>query len=127
MGGGTAHIKIVDRSAVVGPAGHGAKKKELLERQLALENVSLRQAKFTLEVERRENLAAGDNFFDVGSMLGDGVDDSVAEGFALIVPGALGEFVRRVLNEAGHHMLAGRCNAWICQAGDYHINVGPTR
>ena len=72
-------------------------------------------------------MAASDNFFDVGSVLRDGVDDCVAEGFALIVPGALGEFVRRVLNEAGHHVLARRRDAWIGEAGDDHINVRPAR
>ena len=106
MRGGAAHIKVVDRSAVVGPAWNGTKEKKLLEGKLALENVALREAEFALEIERRENLAASDDFFDVGSVLGDGVDDGVAESFALVVPGALGKFVRRVLNEAGHHMLA---------------------
>ncbi len=94
--------------AVVSPAGHGAQKEKLLERKFALKNVALREAELALEVERREHLAADDNFFDVGRMFGDGVDDGVAECFALIVPSAFGEFVGRVLHEAGQHVLAGR-------------------
>ena len=124
---GAAHIKVVDGSAVISPAGNGAKEKKLLEGEFALENVALREAEFALEVERREDLAAGDDFFDVGGMLGDGVDDGIAEGFALLVPGAFGKFVWRVLNEAGHHVLAGRRDARIGEAGDDDIDVGFAR
>ena len=60
-------------------------------------------------------------------MLGDGVDDGVAESFALIVPGALSEFVRRVLHEAGKHVLARRRDARVGQARDHHVDVGTAR
>src|ERR1700688_3988549 len=60
-------------------------------------------------------------------MLRDGVDDSVAERFALLVPGALGQLVRRVLDEARHHVFARRRYAWIRQAGDDDIDVGLAR
>jgi len=123
MRGGTTHIKVVDGRAVISPAGDGTEEKELLEGELTLENIALRETELALEVERRENLATGDNFFDVGSVLGDGVDDDVAEGLALIVPRAFGEFVGRVLNEAGHHVLARRRDARIGETRDDDIDV----
>src|SRR4029077_4736136 len=127
MRGGTAHIQIVDGGAVVGPAGHGAEEKKLLERKFALKDVALGEAELALEVERRENLAADDNFFDVGGVLGDGVDDGVAEGFALLVPCAFGEFVGCVLDKAREDVLAGRRDAGIGEAGDNDIDVGLAR
>src|SRR2546425_3990279 len=105
---GTAHIKVVDRRAVVGPSGDGAKEKELFQRKLALKNVALGEPEFALEIKRSENLAADDDVFDVGSVFGDGVDDVVAEGFALVVPVAFGEFVGRILDKAGENVLARR-------------------
>src|SRR5712692_4245891 len=99
MRGGAAHIKMVDWGAVVGPAGDGAQEEKLFEREFTLEDVALGEAEFTLEIERGEDLAADDDFFDVGDVLGDGVDDVVAKGFTLVVPGALGEFVGSVLHE----------------------------
>ena len=91
MRGGAAHIEVVDGRAVVGPSRDRTEEKKLLEGELTLENIALREAELALEVERRENLTAGDNPFDVGSALRDSVDDGVAESFALIVPGALRE------------------------------------
>src|SRR5580700_667431 len=123
MRGGAAHVKVVNRRAVVGPSRDRTEEKKLLEGELALENIALREAKLALEVERRENLTAGDNLFDVGGVLGDSVDDGVAESFALIVPGALGEFVGRILNETGHNVLARRSDTRIREAGDDDIDV----
>src|ERR1700675_4703895 len=121
MRGRAAHIKVVDGRAVVGPSGDGTEEKELLEGELALKNIALREAELAFEVERRENLAAADNFFDVGSVLGDRIDDGVAESFALIVPGPLREFIGRVLNEAGHNVFAWRSDTRISEARDDDI------
>ena len=76
-----------------------------------------------LDVERREHLAAHDQAPDVRRALGDGVDDGVAERLALLVPGALGEVVRRVLHEAADDVLAGRRHARVDQRGDDHVDV----
>src|SRR5260370_5202434 len=122
-----AHIKVMDGSAIVGPSGYGAKKKELLERKLALKNIALGEAEFALEVERGQDLAADDDVFDVGRVFGDGVDDIFAEGFLMIVPRAFGKFVRRVLHEAGEHVFAGRGDAGIRDTGDDYVDVGPAR
>src|SRR5712672_1448129 len=123
MGGGSAHIEVIDWGAVVGPARDGAEKEKLLEGEFTLEDVALGEAEFAFEVERGEDLAADDDFFDVGSVLGDGVDYRVAEGFFVIVPGAVGEFVWSVLDEAREDVLAWRRDAGVGEAGDDHVNV----
>jgi len=85
MGGGTAHIEVIDRGAIVGPTGDGTEEEELFQGEFTLEDVALGEAEFAFEIKRRENLPADDNFFDVGGVLGDGVDYRVAEGFFVIV------------------------------------------
>ena len=127
MSGGTAHIKVANGRAVVGPSGDGAEKEKLFERKFTLENVALRKTEFALEIKRGENLAADDDVFDVGRVLGDGVDDVVAESFFLIVPGAFDKLVRRVLHEAGENVFTGRRDAGIGEAGNDHINVRAAR
>src|SRR6266849_4818906 len=51
MRGGSAHPEIPDRRLILRPARRRTQEKELLERQLALENVALRQPELTLDVE----------------------------------------------------------------------------
>ena len=124
MRGGPAHIKVVDGRAVVSPTGNGAEEEELFEGKFALKNVALREAEFAFEIERRKDLAANDEFFDIGRVLGDGFDHVITEGFALVVPGALRQLVRRVLHEAGEYVLARWSYARIRQARYDHIDVG---
>src|SRR2546421_138225 len=108
MSGGAAHIKVVDRRAVIGPTGYGAQEEKLLERKLALKNITLGQAEFPLEVEWRQHLPCHDNLFDVGRMFRDRIDDGVAKGVALIVPRAFRKLVRRILHEARWSIVATR-------------------
>ena len=110
MRGRAAHPQVLDGRLVLCPAGHRAQEEQLLQRELALEDVALGQSKFAFEVERRHHLPANDDVLQVGRELRDGVDDVIAESFPLLVPGALFQLVGRVLHEAGHHVLARRCD-----------------
>src|SRR3954468_23347227 len=56
MRGGPAHVKVPDGRTVLRPSRRGPKKKNLLQRQLALENIAFRQSKLALEVEWRQHL-----------------------------------------------------------------------
>src|SRR5690242_10769497 len=107
----SAHVEIVDWRAVIRPSRDGTQEEKLFERKLALKNISLREAKFSLEIERRQHLPADDDVFNVRRVLGNGVDHVVAEGFALLVPSAGSQFVRRVLHKAGKDVLPWRGNA----------------
>ena len=106
--GRAAHVEAAHGRAVAGPARHRPQEEELLERQLALEDVALGQAPLALEVERGQHLAVQDELLDVGRVLRDGVDHGVAERLALLVPRALAQLVGRVLHEARQDVLAGR-------------------
>ena len=53
--------------------------------------------------------------------------DGVAEGFSLIVPGAVSEFVRSVLDEAGQDVLAWRRDARVGETRNHHVDVRTAR
>ena len=129
MGRRAAHIEVLDGRPVVRPAGHRPQKKQLFERQLALKDVSLRQPEFALEVEWRQHLPPDNNLFQIGREFRDRVDHVVAEPLALLVPRAVAfrQFVRRVLHEAGEHVLARRRDRWIRQARNHDVDIRPPR
>ena len=89
-----AHVEAADRRAVLRPARRRPQEEELLERELALEDVALRQPEHALDVERRQHLPVQDPLADVRRVDGDRVDDGVAERLALVVPVALLQVVR---------------------------------
>src|SRR6266542_6151790 len=107
MSGRAAQVETADGSAVLRPPGRRPQEEKLLERQLALKDVSFRQAEGPLDVERGQDLPMEDDLFQVGRMLGDGVHDRVAEGLSLGVPVAVLQVVRRVMDETGQDVLAG--------------------
>src|SRR5215204_463890 len=96
----TAHVKVFDRRAILRPARCGSQEEELLERQFALENVSLRQSKLAFEIERRQHLSIANQALDVRRVLGNRVDDRITKLLALLVPASFLQVVRRVLHEA---------------------------
>src|SRR5262249_26307558 len=109
MSGRAAHIEVANRSAVARPYGYRTQEEKLLERKFALKNIAFGEADAALDIERRLHLTADDDVFQIRGVLGDGVHHRVAEGFALLVPVETRlEFVRRVLHEAGEHVLARR-------------------
>src|SRR3954447_26858371 len=65
MRGGAAHPEVLDRRPIARPSGNRAVEEELLERELALEDVALRQAEVALDVERRQHLLVEDDVADV--------------------------------------------------------------
>src|SRR5580692_95309 len=86
MRGRAAHVEILDGRAKARISWRRTQEEELFERQFALEDIAFAQAPLTFEIERSDDLFVKDDVFDVGRVLGDGVDHRVAEGFFLIVP-----------------------------------------
>src|SRR5215213_3113465 len=82
----SAHPQVLDRRLVLRPARYRAREEELLERQLALEDVALGQPEVAFEVEWRQHLPVQDDVADVRRVLRDRVDDGVAERLSLRVP-----------------------------------------
>src|ERR1041384_1732744 len=74
-----AHVKVLDRRAILRPTRRRTQKEELLERQLALEDVPLRQTKLTLEIQRRQHLTIANQALEVWRVLGNRVDHRVAK------------------------------------------------
>src|SRR6185295_12096376 len=101
-----AHVETVDRRLVLRPSWSRTQEEQLLQCQLALEDIAFRQSPLALEIQRRHHLTMQDGVAHVGRVLGKGVDDDVAEGLALGVPRAVDQMIRSVLHEAGHHVLA---------------------
>ena len=60
-----AHVEALDRRAVLRPAGDRAVEQELVEGQLALEDVALGEADLVLDVERRADLLVDDQLAEV--------------------------------------------------------------
>ncbi len=114
-----------DRRLVARPAGRRTQEEQLLERQLALEDVPFRQPELALDVERRQHLPVQDDVADVRRVLGDRVDDGVAERLALLVPRGRLQFVRRVLHEAREDVLARRRHRRIGERRNHHVDVRP--
>src|ERR1700722_14303482 len=86
MRGRTAHVEILDGRAEARVSRCRAEEEELLQRKFALEDVAFTQSPLAFEIKRRDDLFVQNDVFDVGCILGDGVDDGIAEGFFLVVP-----------------------------------------
>src|SRR5262245_49542368 len=91
-----------DRRAILGGFRCWPKKEELMERELALEDVSLGETGDPLDVRRRQDLAVQNERFDVRRVSRDRLHDRVTEGFALGVGPTTRDAVRRVLYENTH-------------------------
>src|SRR5580698_2010015 len=124
MSGGAAHIQSLDGSAVTRPAGGGPQEEKLFEGKFALKDVAFSEAGLPFDIERRDELFSDDQIFQIGRELRNGVDHGVAEGFALLVPGAGRQFVGSVLHEAGKDVFSGRSDGGIGERGNDHIDVG---
>ena len=101
---------------------------KLLQREFTLEDVAFAQSPLAFEIKWSDDLPVKNDVFDVGCILGNRVDDRIAEGFFLIIPVQTGaQFVGRILDEAGEHVFAGWCDRWVGERRDDHINVRMAR
>src|SRR3984885_1047658 len=111
MSGRTTHIKIPNGRAEACIAWRGTQEEKLLQREFTLENVAFAQSPLAFEIKRSDDLPVKDDVFDVRRILGNRVDDSIAEGFFLVIPVQAGaQLVGRILHEAGEHVFSRWCN-----------------
>src|SRR6266568_1382777 len=108
MGARAAQVEPADGRAVLRPPRDRAHEEELLQRQVAVEDVPLGEAVGALEVERRQDLPRLDRPRHVRRVPPDDLHHAVAEELAVLVPGPLPQPVRDVLHEAGQDLLAPR-------------------
>ena len=69
--------------------GTGTEKKELVQCQFALKNISLRETEFLLEIPRGDDLAVEDDVFQIRRVFAQRIDYRVAERFAFLRPRAI--------------------------------------
>src|SRR6266511_4369773 len=122
-----ALVESADRRRKLRPAGRGAKEKQLMQRQLAGEDVALGETGDALDIEWRDDLAMQNLRFESRREALDRIHDRVPECLALRVGPAAVQFVGRVLYEDRHDVLAGRRHARIDHRGEHDVHVGPAR
>src|SRR5262249_59592255 len=76
-------IQIVNRRPISCPADKRPGDKDLIEREIAMEDVSRRQTVSSLEIERRDDLARDDTPIDTWRVRGNRLCDEVTQAIAL--------------------------------------------
>src|SRR5438876_903156 len=83
VGRRTANIKVADWRSILCPAEDRAHQVQLLKRQFALEDVALGQRERTFDIERSQDLTMQNDIPEIGSILGQSIDNRVSEFLAL--------------------------------------------
>src|SRR5579875_3982003 len=99
-----AEIEPLHRRLVARPAGYRSEGEHLIRRNLAMEDVAAGDADVLFDVRRSENLHVLDGVPDVRRVLGEGVDDVLADLVATAGPITFGQIVGSVLHEEGHRV-----------------------
>ena len=63
-----AHVEIAHRRPILRPPWHWPQEEQLLQRELALEDVAFRQPPLAFEIERGHDLAIADDLFQKRSI-----------------------------------------------------------
>src|SRR5579872_1652057 len=97
-----AQVQAGDGSAVLRPARHRAHEEQLLQSQVAVKNISFREAVNPLQIERGQDLPRDDGTGHVGSVFSDFFYHPVTQQFAVLLPCALPQEIGHILHKAGH-------------------------
>jgi hypothetical protein len=123
MGAGAAQEKATDRSLVARPVENGAHGEELIERQLAVENVAAGETVGCFEILGGDDLDALDEAGKIGGVGGKSFDDGVAEFCAAGVPVALFQPEWRELDVGREDVLAVRGKRGIENRRDGDVEI----
>src|SRR5213592_3784077 len=125
---GSAKVQPAYRRAVVGVTEHGPRRKKLVERERAVEDVPADHAEVALEVERREDFSREDARLEIRCVAVDGFDDGVCGGFSYIVPAASpGQHRVEVLAEKARDVFSRRRETGVDGARNQHLDDGLAR
>src|ERR1700694_4431666 len=102
----SAQIQSFDGRAVLGPARHRPHEKELLEIQIAVKNVALRQTVGSLEVQWSDHLHRFNGAWYVGREFRNFFHDTIGEQIPVLIPCSFREAIRNVLHETGEDVFA---------------------
>ena len=125
MGARAALVVAVDRGAVLVPAGRRPEEVHLRRQELAGEDVALAEADDALDVERGDHFAMQHQIAEAGEERLDRGLHGVAEVLPLGVPVTALQLIRCVLDEARHHVLAGRGHVGIDERLQARVDVRP--
>src|ERR1700730_9406383 len=119
-----AHVHTSNRRSILRISGNRPVEQQLIESQLALKNITLRQPNLPLDIPWRANFRVQDEVLEIGAVPRDGFNRSVTERLALrVVPFAIGELVRTVLYEHRHVVLTVRCHRGIDLRRDQDVQI----
>ena len=111
--------------SIAGVSRHRAGGKKLAERQCAMEDVAIGQAKDSLQIEWGETLPGDYACIESGRIGLHCVDHQVGDGFAMLIPGGT---IRKlwcdVLAEQARDVRSGRGEAIVEHRGDEHLDNG---
>src|SRR5690554_2044306 len=94
-----AHVKPLQRSAVVAVTQHGPRAVQLIEAERTMEDVAADEPETPLEVQRRQRLVTQHAVAEVRRVARDGVDHQLRDAIPFLVPGT-------AIRQLGRDMLA---------------------
>src|SRR4029077_2937084 len=82
----SAQVESIDRSAILRPARYRPHEEQLLQRQIAVKNISLREAIGPLQIQRCQHLAGDDGSGNVGGILANLANNAISQDFPVFIP-----------------------------------------
>src|SRR5208282_1701404 len=83
---GAAHVKPLQRTAIIAVAEHGARRKKLVECQRAMKNITPGKTELALQIERREHAPRDDAGAEPRCIAVDGIEHQVRHLVGCLVP-----------------------------------------
>src|SRR3954465_10964700 len=94
----STEIQVTNRRAVSGPSEQWARDEQLIESELAVENVTARHSVAAFEVERCHRFARHDRAREPGRVAFDDGGRRIGEPIAFGIPGGATQVIRRILH-----------------------------
>src|SRR4029077_3460582 len=81
-----AQVESFDRCAILRPSWHRPHEKQLVQRKIAVKDITFRQSVGALQIKRRERMPCEDRARDIRGIFPNCAYDPVAQQFAMVVP-----------------------------------------
>jgi hypothetical protein len=118
---GATQVQAINRCFVPCPACHRAHDEQLVQADIAVEDVAFGDAEAAFQVERGNHIPAHNRCRYIRCVFSDDFNHAVTESFALFIPGAAGQVVRHILHKAGEDVVAGGGEIGIYGGGFYAV------
>ena len=119
----SAHVEPFQRPAIIAMAEHRPRAVELIEAELAVEDVAADERELSLHIERRKDHPSKYGRTEIRRIARHRVDHDIGDFFATIVPArSIGQLRRDMLAEQARDMLALRRQAVVEHALNMHLD-----